>query len=210
MSEVWYAGYGSNLSAARFACYLAGGTPEGTDHEYAGCRDRTLPRATTPLRFPGRLRFAGISTVWGGGLAYLDPDAADEVVGRGYLITTGQLDEVLAQETRYDGLVTVGERDGVPVVALVGSARCEAAAPGATYLRTILHGLTDDLLDLDAAIAYLLAAEGVGLIWDEPTIRALLEQPQSPASSPPRRGPEGIVVALAQRVDRGTRDVSSC
>ena len=97
---VWYAGYGSNLSRERFACYVAGGAPPGADHVYAGCRDRTAPRATTTLRFPGRLRFAGTSTVWGGGLAYLDLDAPGEVVARGYLVTTEQLDDVAAQETR--------------------------------------------------------------------------------------------------------------
>jgi hypothetical protein len=180
VTPVWYAGYGSNLSRDRFTCYLAGGTPAGTSQAYPGCRDRTPPRSTTALRFPGCVRFAGTSTVWGGGVAYLDPEADGEVVGRGYLITTDQLDDVLGQETRYDGLVTIGDRDGAPVVALVSSATPDAAAPSAAYLRTMLAGLTDGLLDLDAAIAYLLAADGVDQIWDEPTIRALLELPPRP------------------------------
>jgi hypothetical protein len=170
---VWYAGYGSNLSRERFACYVAGGTPTGADHAHTGCRDRTPPRATAPLRFPGRLTFAGTSTIWGGGLAYLDPLGAGEVVARGYLVTGYQLDDILEQERRYDGLATVDDRDGMPVVALTSSSTAEAAAPSAPYLRTILGGLTDGLLDLDAAIAYVLAAEGVDQIWDEATLRAL-------------------------------------
>jgi hypothetical protein len=178
---VWYAGYGSNLSRERFACYVAGGVPPGAEHVHTGCRDRTPPRATTALRFPGRLTFAGTSTIWGGGLAYLDPAAGGEAVGRGYLITAGQLDDVVAQEKRYDGVVTVDERDGVPVVALTSSSPGEAAAPSAPYLRTILGGLVDGILDLDRAIDYVLAARGARLLWDEPTVRALLEQPATRA-----------------------------
>ena len=174
---VWYAGYGSNLSRDRFACYVGGGTPAGTSRSHAGCRDRTPPRRTTPLRFPGALAFAGESTIWGGGMAFLDPGGDGEVVARGYLITVDQLDDVAAQEPRYDGLVTVGDRDGVPVVALTSSGTYEPAAPSAVYLRTLVQGLTDGLLGADEAIAYLLAAPGVALLWDAATIRALVEQP---------------------------------
>lgn len=175
--SVWYAGYGSNLSRQRFACYVEGGTSPGAGRRYAGCRDRTPPLDTTVLRFPGRLGFAGESLVWGGGMAFLDPGGDGEVVARGYLVTEDQLDDVAAQETRYDGRAVVAERDGVPVVALTGSADLQPAAPSAAYLRTILAGLTDGLLETDEAIAYLLRADGVGLLWDDATIRALLEQP---------------------------------
>jgi hypothetical protein len=174
---VWYAGYGSNLSRDRFSCYIAGGTPAGTIRTYDGCRDRTPPRRTTALRFPGALAFAGESTVWGGGTAFLDPGGDNEVVARAYLVTVDQLDDVAAQETRYDGVFTVGDRDGVPVVALTSSVTHEPAAPSAAYLRTLLGGLTDGLLGADEAIAYLLAVPGVDLVWDEATIRALAEQP---------------------------------
>ncbi len=179
MSLVWYAAYGSNLSRERFGCYVTGGTPPGANRMYAGCRDRTPPRATAALRIDGRLGFAGESLVWGGGLVYLDPGARGEVVSRGYLITAEQLEDVFEEERRYDTLTVVGDRDDVPIVALISTEPHEAAAPSAAYLRTILSGLTDGLLDLDAAIAYVLAADGVDRIWDEPSIRALLEQPAS-------------------------------
>ncbi len=173
---VWYAAYGSNLSRERFACYVQGGTPAGAARTYTGCRDRTPPHDTTPLRIRGLLRFGGESLVRGGGRAYLAPDVPGEVIGRGYLIRAEQLDDLVDQERYYDTRALVGHRDGLPVVALTSSETHEAAAPSAAYLRTILDGLTDGLLDLDAAIAYLLAAQGVSQIWDEPTIRALLEQ----------------------------------
>ena len=99
------------------------------------------------------------------------------MVARGYLVGTDQLDEVHALERRYDARSTVGDRDGIPMVALTSTERHEAAPPSAPYLRTILTGLTDGLLDADAAIAYLLAAPGVDLHWDDASIRALAEQP---------------------------------
>jgi hypothetical protein len=170
---VWYAGYGSNLSRARFACYLEGGTPAGAGLSYTGCRDRTPARDSTPLRLRGRLRFGGESRVWGGGLAFLDPHADDEVVARGYLITTEQLADVARQERKYDERPVVGGRDGVPVVAFTSTGTHQPAAPSAAYLRTVLAGLTDGLLDLDAAVAYLLAAPGVDLGWDAASIRAV-------------------------------------
>ena len=92
---VWYVAYGSNLSQDRFACYLQGGQPAGARRSYPGCSDRTPPREVVGLRLPGRVRFGGLSRVWGGGLAFLDTEAGDgEVVARGYLIGTDQLDEV--------------------------------------------------------------------------------------------------------------------
>ena len=52
------------------------------------------------------------------------------------------------------------------MVALTSSEHHEPAAPSAAYLRTILAGLTDGLLEVDAAITYLLSAPGVDLRWD--------------------------------------------
>ncbi len=174
---VWYVAYGSNLSRDRFACYLQGGRPVGARRSYPGCRDRTPPRAVVGLRLPGRIGFGGSSTVWGGGLAFLDSEADGEVVARGYLVGADQLDEVHALERRYDARSTVGHRDGLAMVALTSTEHHTPAAPSAPYLRTIVTGLTDGLLDADAAIAYLLAASGVDLLWDDESIRALAEQP---------------------------------
>ena len=174
---VWYVAYGSNLSQDRFACYVQGGQPAGARRSYPGCRDRTPPREVVGLRLPGRVRFGGLSRVWGGGLAFLDPERDAEVVARGYLIGVDQLDEVFALERRYDSRTTVGQRDGLPMVALTSSEHHEPAAPSAAYLRTILSGLTDGLLDVDAAITYLLSAPGVDLRWDDAELRAMAEQP---------------------------------
>src|SRR4051812_17009112 len=174
---VWYAGYGSNLCRERFACYLSGGTPSGSRHLHAGCRDRSPARLSAPLRIRGRLTFAGESPIWGGGLAFPDADDTDsETVARGYLLTRDQLDDVAAQEPRYDRITTVGSLDEGPVVALTSSRRYPVAAPSAPYLRTVLSGLTDEILDTDQAVTYLLGTQGVDLVWDETSMRALVEQ----------------------------------
>ena len=64
---VWYVAYGSNLRAARFACYLAGGRPDGACRTYEGCRDRPRPAATSPSGCRAAWRFAGASRTWRGG-----------------------------------------------------------------------------------------------------------------------------------------------
>jgi hypothetical protein len=174
---VWYVAYGSNLSQDRFACYLQGGQPAGARRSYPGCRDRTPPREVVGLRLPGRVRFGGLSRVWGGGLAFFDPEGDGEVVARGYLIGNDQLDEVHSLERRYDSRSQVGDRDGLPMVALTSSEHHEPAAPSAAYLRTILSGLTDGLLEVDAAITYLLSAPGVDLRWNEAELHEMAEQP---------------------------------
>ncbi len=99
---VWYAAYGSNLSAERFAAYLTGGTGGTDGHAHGhhhGARDATLPRADMPLTIPYRLVFAGQSRRWnGGGVAFLDPSDPTLTPGRAWLITTSQFADVYAQE----------------------------------------------------------------------------------------------------------------
>ncbi|HEX4162369.1 MAG TPA: hypothetical protein VHZ05_07725, partial [Acidimicrobiales bacterium] len=69
---VWYAGYGSNLCADRFRCYLEGGIPPGLTTSCRGARDTTDPRSDRPLDIPHRLYFAGIAKGWGGSPCFID------------------------------------------------------------------------------------------------------------------------------------------
>lgn len=201
MRRIWYAAYGSNLSLERFRCYLAGGRPPGGAREYAGCRDPRDPAEVIPLTLPGALYFAGRSTVWGGGSAFYDPESDGEVAGRGYLLTPGQLSDVVAQEIRLptgtdleltddelavDGLhyrrvVPLGRRAGVPVVTLTSArgGHQEWTAPSAAYLRTIgaglrqAHGWSADWIG-----RYLSAARGAAGEWTAARISALVpDQP---------------------------------
>lgn len=164
---VWYVAYGSNLSLARFRCYLHGGRPEGGVRDYPGCRDRSEPSAMGAVHIPGGVFFAGTSTVWGGGMAMYDPSLPGRAAGRAYLLRTGQLADVLAQETRrapgdeldllalarsgrhrhgpgrYGTLVQVGTRGGFPMVTFTTDVHDAPPlnAPAPTYLRTMATGL---------------------------------------------------------------------
>ena len=46
----------------------------------------------------GRLTFAWESPTWGGGIAFHEPDADGSVLACAYLVTAGQLSDVLEQE----------------------------------------------------------------------------------------------------------------
>lgn len=135
MSHVWYVGYGSNLSAARFACYIEGGTPPGGSRRNPGARDRTPPVRTVPVDLPGTVYFAGHSPQWGGGVAFYDHSRPGRTAARGYLVTAGQLADVAAQEMYRAPL------DGHPLEELVG-------APLADGRHQLGRGRYETLLEL--------------------------------------------------------------
>lgn len=188
-SAVWYVAYGSNLRSERLACYLEGGRPPGARRTYTGCRDRTAPRAHAALALPGTLGFGGSSGVWGGGAAFYDPHSPGQTAARAYLLTPGQLSDVVAQETRrpvgedlelhpprahrtvpsaglYDTVLHLGERDSLPAYTLTAAQPPETAAPAPAYLRTIVAGLAEAWgWGPETCATYLLRARGVGPTW---------------------------------------------
>ena len=97
-TSIWYVAYGSNLAAARLACYLEGGCPPGGSRVNPGARDRTLPTRSEPVDLPGTTYFAGRSPQWGGGVAFYDPDEPGRTAARAFLVTAGQLADIAAQE----------------------------------------------------------------------------------------------------------------
>jgi len=169
---VWYVAYGSNLCAARFSCYLAGGAPPGASRNYPGCRDRRPVRGSIPVTLPGTLYFAGESSVWTGGMALYDHRTPGPTCGRGYLITAEQFADVAAQEMhrapgefldlapvlangrhefgrgRYETVLLVGEYDGHPMVTFTAPDRAADVAhttPSAAYLRMLATGIAETL-----------------------------------------------------------------
>jgi hypothetical protein len=201
--QVWYVAYGSNLGVDRFRCYLAGGRPVEGARSYPGCRDPSEPAASFSLELPGALVFGGESGVWGGGMAFFDPDGAGAVACRAYLVTAEQFADVTAQEMRrepggeladamaaalpgidelhrlgpgrYETVIRVDTRDGVPLLTITNGDLRELApaAPTAPYLRSIAAGLREAHHWDDARIAsYLALAIGVGDAW---TASAVLE-----------------------------------
>lgn len=143
-AQVWYVSYGSNMSRTRLATYIAGGRPPGAATTYVGARDATLPVHDVPVVLPGRLYFAGRSSVWGGGVAFYDHDSPGPTEARAYLISAEQFADVAAQEMHripepgdpleevvingletgrheagpghYETLIEVGRRDGLPML----------------------------------------------------------------------------------------------
>ena len=168
--RVWYAAYGSNMHAERFACYLRGGRPPGGARTYPGCRDTRAPERQVQVVLPGQMYFAGESAVWTGGMAFYDPTAAGTTPARAYLVTAQQfadiaaqemrrdpgadldLTEVLAQGTaqlgpgRYETLVHPGHLDGLPLLTFTAPWRIEQAPlnpPSAAYLHHLAAGLAE-------------------------------------------------------------------
>ncbi|NEN04297.1 histone deacetylase [Diaminobutyricibacter tongyongensis] len=190
MDRVWYVAYGTNLSSARFRCYLVGGRPEGGSRIYPGCRDRTEPGGDVSVDFPGSLAFIGRSSVWGGGTAVFHPQGSGRVAGRAYLVTAEQCTDLLAQESRqlpgadldldplwrsdrlvlgpgrYQTVVRMGTRGGLPMVTFTCDREDDLAAPARAYLRVMAAGLRESRAWSSARIALYLAriagAERVG------------------------------------------------
>lgn len=88
-SYVWYACYGSNLSRARFLCYIR------------DCADTTLPKDDKRIDIPYPLYFAKESKNWENkGVAFIGhkKTASNITHGRMYLITTEQFKHVVKLE----------------------------------------------------------------------------------------------------------------
>src|SRR5688572_4293771 len=148
-----------------------------------GCRDPSPPQADESLHLPYPLYFSGESRVWGGGVAFLDHEPAADgcTYARTYLIRGEQFEDLVAQESkrvhahvnwkkllttgrssigpgRYDELVMVGDRDGVPMVTFTHPRpmpEVELARPVGGYLRMLAEGLRDcHHLDDDAIADY--------------------------------------------------------
>jgi hypothetical protein len=186
---VWYVAYGSNMNAERFGCYISGGRPRGARRTYLGCRDQSPPVRDVGIRLSGGVVFAGESSVWGGGIAFYDPDADCELAARAYLLTFGQLSDVVAQETRrpvgsdlelgsgvdrrwalasaaYETLLHVGEREGLSMFTITSLQNLDPAPPSAPYVRTMLDGLGETFgWTADERAQYVMRAPGVSRAW---------------------------------------------
>ncbi len=156
---------------------------------YAGARDKRTPLATVALEVPYRLYFTGTSTVWGGSPAFIDTQRSEahRSLVRAYLISWEQFEDVVAQENaretspinvgelidgvfaqigpgRYENLLCVGKRGGVPIVTITAPWTLSAVTPGEpslAYLATLIAGLQEaHALDDDAIVDYLGAAPG--------------------------------------------------
>jgi len=187
-SHVWYASYGSNMNAERFSHYIQGGALTGTSRVYKGADDKTPPLADALLSLPHQMYFAGESSVWTGGVAYLGHSKSeDATLSKAYLITPNQFEQVVAEEGRrddvphldiplllslgrltlgsraYDEMLYVGEKDGFPVITFTSPREDRPYnKPAPAYLKMIALGLQDahGLNNLEVE-KYLLSKPGI-------------------------------------------------
>lgn len=100
IAEVYYASYGSNLNRQRLMNYIEGGRPKGGSRSYQGCEDKSPPQDDIPLKVPHPLHFAMNSSVWKGGVGFVDSStSAHKSLGRAYLITSDQFKDIVSQES---------------------------------------------------------------------------------------------------------------
>lgn len=203
VERVWYAAYGSNMNRARFECYLGGGRPPGAARSYPGCRDGMPADGSVPVMMAGQVYFALESAVWGGGMAFYDPQAAGVAAGRAYPLSLGQFSDVMAQEMhrvpaddvdlsavlgrgraavgsgRYETLVYVGDIGSVPVLTFTAPwavGDVAASRPSQRYLMMLAAGLVESHGWLPSAVAeYLAELPGARGAWGAREILRLLE-----------------------------------
>ena len=101
---VWYASYGSNLNRDRFEVYIDPNAPlpPGLSVEHHGCRDATPPREAKPFTLDNfELYFADETRTlkaWDGAAAFIRKHAGHRVLGRMYLISYQQFNDIVLQE----------------------------------------------------------------------------------------------------------------
>ncbi len=155
-------------------CYIEGGVPEGRTEPNQGSRDRTAPQDSRPVPLNFELYFAGSSPAWGnGGTAFIRRGGRKSLVlGRMYLITDGQFNDVVLQENGkrvdgsrfvppfeqlrkngqwvlpgnplYGGLLNIGSESGHPVLTFT-TARTDLRpnAPSENYVKIIAAGIKE-------------------------------------------------------------------
>lgn len=142
---VWYVCYGSNLLEERFMYYLMGGRSVFDGTEYRGCSDQTKPLTSCSCTIPYQLYFSRSSAKWGnGGVAFLDVCQNGMTLGKMYLVSRNQYEEIKTQEGLwYQQTLELGTYQGMPMLTFTDTQRMANHAPHESYLNVIRHGLRE-------------------------------------------------------------------
>lgn len=192
-TKIWYASYGSNLQKDRFYCYIRGGKPKGRTDVYKGCRNKTIPEKDEELYIASRLYFARKSPGWNGsGVGFISNtfDEKNQTIGRMYLITKEQFEDVVKQETKsdekieidftkaiengshifkdpswYGNLIYLGEKEGHPIFTFTSKTDFlkQINTPNKEYLKIIIEGIKEIFPTFNEfdICEYLLPLEGI-------------------------------------------------
>jgi hypothetical protein len=192
-NRIWYASYGSNLNSERFCCYIVGGRAAGSFRANQGCRDSTPPLDRRPLSLKFELYFAGDTKIWGGGGAAFIKSGNEiaDTLGRMYLITEDQFNDVVLQENSklvdgtqilppfeqltcagetllpgaepYGRMLRLGAEGGYPIFTFTNRDNLKPTAPSQAYTKVITSGIKETYPQMtsEQICEYLLRAEGV-------------------------------------------------
>ncbi len=145
---VWYASYGSNLIYERLITYIKGGKSKFNGVTYEGCRNKSLPKDTRPVTIPYKMYYGNESSPWGiGGLSFLDTHSHGEALGRMYLVTEEQFEDISRQEGHeenwYNQSISLGEYNGVEIVTITNTNTRPYHDPCDNYLEVLRTGIKE-------------------------------------------------------------------
>jgi len=169
---IWYVAYGSNLLADRFESYILGCGDDAVWGGHRGSADATLPAGDRQVVVPHPVYFGGHSRRWDGACCFcpVEPLGDDRlpVVGRAWLVTWGQMVDIVAQENGLptsaatlpdlvpepgaavrvldgviDLLLGMDDIDGHPACTLASSNLPPAAPPSPSYRQVLAAGMAE-------------------------------------------------------------------
>ena len=150
---VWYASYGSNLLYERFITYIKGGHCKFNASDYKGCRDKSLPRDSRPITIRYNMYYGNKSSAWGnGGVSFLDIENIGQALGRMYLVTREQFEDISSQEGReenwYNQIISLGEQKGIEIFTFTNKIKRPYHKPSDKYLEVIRMGVKETYPDM--------------------------------------------------------------
>ena len=153
LDYVWYASYGSNLLYERFITYIQGGKCKFNDTDYSGCRDKSLPKDSKRVTIPYKMYYGNKSTAWeNGGVSFLDIESTGQTLGRMYLVTREQFQDISRQEGRgknwYNNSIRLGENEGREIITFTNKIKRLYEKPSAKYIDVIRRGINETYPDM--------------------------------------------------------------
>lgn len=164
---VWYASYGSNMLYERFMYYIKGGYCEFNNKHYLGCKDKTPPKGDKPIIIPYRMYFGNQSASWGnGGVSFLDINTPGMSLGRMYLVTREQFNDIHDQESKhknwYNEICEIGKCEEHKIMTFSNKSKRETCMPSDSYFEVVKFGIKEKYPDMsDSEIMRYLADCGV-------------------------------------------------
>lgn len=191
------------MNTERFLCYIKGGKPEGSSKVETGCKDPSLPIASSTFTMNFPLYFAKEAVKWESkGVAFIgltsEPDV--ETYSKKYLITLEQFEEIVSQENNgleidlnldevmkdrsvifranawYGNILYLGEEKGHPIFTFTAPwdiDDIEWKKPSYPYLKTIIKGLKENYPD-EGIYRYFQNKQGIKGEFTDEELRSLI------------------------------------